>query len=122
MLIHEQILKPMMYQIAILENTVQRPIEPDKAFDYVKMHALAVGEIKEAETLDEAFLFIMSGEVGIIIEGFDKILIASARGWPQRGIQEPRQKLLFVVQGKDLPKRYGQIPLYSDERYGIQIL
>ena len=28
MLIHEQILKPMMYQIAILENTVQRPIEP----------------------------------------------------------------------------------------------
>ncbi len=95
MLIHEQILKPMMYQIAILENTVQRPIEPDKAFDYVKMHALAVGEIKEAETLDEAFLFIMSGEVGIIIEGFDKILIASARGWPQRGIQEPQSEIVI---------------------------
>ena len=95
MVINEQILKPMMYQIAILENTLQKSIEPGKAFEYVKMRVLAVGDIKEAETLDEAFILIMSGEVGIMIEGFEKILIASARGWPQRSIEEPPSEIVI---------------------------
>jgi len=86
------------------------------------MHALAVGEIKEAETLDEAFLFIMSGEVGIIIEGFDKILIASARGWPQRGIQEPQSEIVIRGPREGFTETLRSNTLYSDERYGIQIL
>ena len=67
----------------------------DKAFDYVKMHALAVGEIKEAETLDEAFLFIMSGEVGIIIEGFDKNFNCKRPWLAAAGLQEPPSEIVI---------------------------
>jgi spore germination protein len=93
--VHEQILKPMMYQITMLENIVKKPIEAATAFDTVKYHAFAVAEIKEVETLDEAFLPILSGEVAVMIEGFDKILIGSARGWERRGIQEPESEVVI---------------------------
>ncbi|MFO7295705.1 MAG: spore germination protein [Caldicoprobacter sp.] len=93
--INEQILKPMMHQIALLETNLNQPIQPDRIFEIVKLHALAVGEIKEAKTLDDAFLYVLSGEVAVIIDGFDKILIANARGWPQRSIQEPPSEVVI---------------------------
>ncbi|MFO7153648.1 MAG: spore germination protein [Caldicoprobacter oshimai] len=94
-IINEQILKPMMYQIALLETSLNRTIQPDKIFEVVKLHALAIGEVKEVKTLDDAFLRVLSGEVAVMVEGFDKILIANARGWPQRGIQEPPSEIVI---------------------------
>ncbi|MDN5277569.1 MAG: spore germination protein, partial [Clostridiales bacterium] len=93
--INEQILKPMMYQIALLETNLNQPIQLDKIFEVVKLHTLTVGEVREVKTLDDAFLRVLSGEVAVIIDGFDKILIANARGWPQRGIQEPPSEVVI---------------------------
>jgi Bacillus/Clostridium GerA spore germination protein. len=39
--INEQILKPMMHQIALLETNLNQPIQPDRIFEIVKLHALA---------------------------------------------------------------------------------
>ena len=32
---------------------------------------------------------VMSGEVALIVEGSNKILVLNARGWPSRGVSQP---------------------------------
>ena len=87
--IHNHILKGLMYEITLLEAGAKSSIKLDKAFSIVKDHALTVADIKVVDSLDEAMLFVMSGEVALIIDGTNQIIIVSARGWPQRSISEP---------------------------------
>ncbi len=84
--VHEAILKPLMYEASELNKERTIEVDQDKVFDFVKEHAVTVADIKEAESLDKAILFIMSGEAALLIEGYDKILVISARGWPARGV------------------------------------
>jgi len=79
--IHNSILKPIMFETSELHI--------DHAYDFILNHAVTVADIKETNKLDEAILFIMSGEAALIIDGFDKVIIVSARGWPTRGISDP---------------------------------
>lgn len=88
-IIHNHILKGLMYEIALLESKRGDAIDLDKAFSAVKEHALTVADIKIKDTLDECMKFVMSGEVALMVEGSDKIIIVSARGWPTRSISEP---------------------------------
>ncbi len=87
--IHEAILKPMMYEITTFENNRDKPIQEEEAYEIVRDHAVTVADIKEIDTLDESMLWVMSGEVALMINGFDTILVISARGWATRGISEP---------------------------------
>ena len=87
--INSMILRPMMYDIATLESNLKKPIEPEETYAFARDHAVAVADIKEMDTLDESILWVLSGEVALIIDGFDTILILSARGWASRGIAEP---------------------------------
>jgi len=89
-LVHNNILKGLMYEITLLESGRNRPVKLDKAFDIVKEHALTVAEVKEADSLDEAMNFVMSGEVALMVEGVNKIIIVGAKEWPQRSIEEPQ--------------------------------
>lgn len=89
LVINENILKNLMYEITMLETARDQPIDIDNVYEYVKEHAVSVGEISEAETLDKSMLMVMSGEVALIIEGSAKILIVNARGWPSRGVSQP---------------------------------
>ncbi|HHY81132.1 MAG TPA: spore germination protein [Clostridiales bacterium] len=88
-IIHNSILKPMMYDISELEEFEELKSNPDIIYDFVINHVVSVAEVKEAETLDEAMLLVMSGEVALMVNGFDKIIIVNARGWPARGISDP---------------------------------
>jgi spore germination protein len=87
--INENILKNLMYEITMLERARGQSIQVDNAYDFIKQHAVSVGEIAEAETLDKSMLTVMSGEVALIVEGSKKILIVNARGWPARGVSTP---------------------------------
>jgi spore germination protein len=95
-IIHEQIMKTMMYEISMLENNRGKPIEPGRAFEEVKNHVVTVADIKVTHSLDEAMLGVMSGEVSLIVDGFNQILIISARGWPARGIEEPETESVIL--------------------------
>ncbi|NLI60827.1 MAG: spore germination protein [Clostridiales bacterium] len=87
--VSENIMKALMYEITMLEQASGKIINLDNAYDYVKEHAVSVGEITETSTLDKCMLKVMSGEVALIVEGSDKILIVNARGWAARGISKP---------------------------------
>lgn len=46
-----------------------------------------------AETdIDKAVKFLYSGLTPIILDGFDKIIIADTRSYPQRGVEEPEKE------------------------------
>lgn len=45
-----------------------------------------------AEDIDSAVKKMYSGLVAIIVEGFDKIIIADTRDYPQRGVEEPSKE------------------------------
>ncbi len=87
--IHDSILRPMMYEIATYEGNKDEPLPKEEAYNFVKDQVITVADIKEIDTLDEATLFVMSGEVCVIVDGFDTFIIVSARGWPTRSISEP---------------------------------
>ena len=96
-LVHETILKPMMYEITTFEGNRGKAIEPSEAYGFAKDQVISVADIKEFKTLDECMLMVMSGEVALMIDGFDTILVLSARGWPSRSITEPQTE--GVVRG-----------------------
>jgi len=96
-LINDHILKPLMYQVAIPETNTNSNPNHHELFEIIKSNAFPLGDVKEAESLDEAFLFLMSGEIVLIVDGVQKFLIGSARGWRDRGINEPQSEM--VVRG-----------------------
>ena len=71
------------------EGWRDRPIDNIEAFDGIKQHAVSVGEIEDIDTLDDAMYSILSGDIIIIIDGFDQFVGVGAKNWPNRGIAEP---------------------------------
>lgn len=88
-IVNSHILKSLMYQITILEENRKRPIDNIQAFDGIKQHAVSVGEIEEIDNLEDAMYAILSGDIILIIDGFNKFIGVSAKGWPTRGVAEP---------------------------------
>ena len=86
--IQQMIMRPMMLELSKLEKS-GITIGKENAYDFVVNHIITVGEVQEADTLDKAMRFVMSGEVVLILDGYDKVLIVNARGWPDRGISDP---------------------------------
>ncbi len=56
----------------------------EELFPYIKSSA--------TDDIDTAVKFLYSGLAAIILDGFDKILIADVRRYPQRGVEEPEKE------------------------------
>lgn len=85
-LVQETVLKPMMYELTLHEGEHTRPASSAMVYQFVIDHIINVADIKETASLDESMRLVLSGEVALLINGFDKIIIVSARGWPKRAI------------------------------------
>lgn len=89
----------------VLNNlmTMARVVKPD--VDEIKntLHDLAieqniaVTELEEVESIDEAILSILIGETALLLDNYDKIVILGTRGWPTRSPSEP--ETATVVRG-----------------------
>ncbi|GAB6085621.1 spore germination protein [Alkaliphilus crotonatoxidans] len=55
----------------------------------LKSQALAVSEMKEVETIDDAITNLLSGEALLLLDNYDKIIIIAAKGWAARSVTEP---------------------------------
>lgn len=84
----------------LLEARMEKP-DPksikDNLLELVEKGNLAISEVKELKTLDDTIENILIGETVLIIDGYNKILMLSSRGWPMRGINEPQ--IETVVRG-----------------------
>lgn len=64
-------------------------------YDLIKKQNIAVTELKEVETIDEAVLNILSGETVLLLDNYEKIIIIASKGWPARTPQEPETEAVI---------------------------
>jgi spore germination protein len=95
--IHDSILRPMMSYVIEYEALIGDLIKLEDAYDFIIDHVITVADMRESDTLDEAMLLVLSGEVALMIDGYDKLIILSARGWSTRGLSNPESE--SVIRG-----------------------
>lgn len=69
----------------------------DSLSESLSRESIAVHDVKEEDRFDKLVDMVLSGETVLLIDGADKALILSTRGWPARGVQEPQTET--VVRG-----------------------
>ncbi|WP_407305794.1 spore germination protein [Desulfosporosinus sp. SB140] len=71
--VNENLIKPLM--------SLRQTISKEFAVDVVRESVLPIASIQEYRTLEEAVTGILSGDTALFIDGTDKVLLASIRGW-----------------------------------------
>ena len=78
-----------------------REVEPtplrikEDLFKTITTRSLANTEISEVETIEETIDAILIGETVLLLDGYDKVIILSSRGWPTRGIEESSSETAY---------------------------
>lgn len=90
LVVHDQLMKSLMLQMPVVYSN----LEQKNILEQVKEKALTVAEVKETKDLEQAMFNLLSGEVVLIIDGFDRVILVSARGWVARSIAEPESESL----------------------------
>lgn len=79
-------------QSAVVENLFQFLLQISKDMDTIEQwqaHCISYADSKIQEDLDTIVTLVLSGMMGIVIEGFDKALVLDVRIYPQRPPTEP---------------------------------
>lgn len=94
--IQEFILETLMIYVrqALLDETIITTKEP---YDVIKDHSLPIGNMTEVYHVEDLLFHLVSGDSVIMIDGYDKCIIASSRGWADRGVPEANSQT--VVRG-----------------------
>ncbi len=72
-------------------------IPAENQFEYLKKHALQSVDVKELLTLDEITQSTMTGDVIMLVDGYNKALMLSLKSFPNRGI--PSVETEITVRG-----------------------
>ena len=85
-LVDDDILKPLILKT--------RSIDPSKEkikniYNWVKEKVLTADQVKETNDFKEGVGAALSGDTAIFIDGYNRALLASTRGWEERGVQKP---------------------------------
>ena len=86
-LIHNHILKSL--QIEVIESGKDFSQQPDQLLEELYQKAITISEVKQADTLDEMSLAILSGDTVLLVDGINQGLILGSKGWVNRAVQEP---------------------------------
>jgi spore germination protein KA len=62
---------------------------PAKAFETIKTRYVTVSDIQETDEFPTLLFKVSSGDCAVFVDGLDRALICSARGWPERAVEEP---------------------------------
>ena len=63
--------------------------------DYIKDRTIAITELKDVETIDEAIKKILIGETMLFIDTIPEMIFLSSRGWPTRSVSEPETEAVI---------------------------
>ncbi len=94
-IIEDNILSPLMYRIKQLPPS--REQLNTNLFDALVNGGIATCDLKISKDLTDVQNGIMSGDMAIFIDGFDSVVIASTKNWPNRGVGSAETEV--VVQG-----------------------
>ncbi|MCL6601177.1 MAG: spore germination protein, partial [Alicyclobacillus macrosporangiidus] len=81
----DMVLKPLLFDEPRYDS-------PSNLAEWLQMRALPVGETQVIDTLSKAVRSILAGDAGMFIQGSDRAVMASIRGWEKRTIEEPNSE------------------------------
>lgn len=85
--IEQSVLEKIIEEVKILPEMVSG--DPRDLFDFIKDFVIASADLKVITSFDEVCKAVLSGDTAILIDGYEKGLAISTRGWPMRSIVEP---------------------------------
>lgn len=91
-LIDEYIVKPLLVNIRIIDPN-ETLLSPDM-FTRLKEQVFNAVEIKEENEFDEVLDAVLGGNTAVFIDGYDTVLIISAKGGETRSIKEPETETI----------------------------
>jgi len=94
-LIDEYIVKPLLVNIHIIDPD-EKLLSSD-LFTILKDHVFNAVEIRQEKVFDEVLDAVLAGNTVLFIDGYDTVLVMSAKGGATRSIQEPETEM--VVRG-----------------------
>ncbi|ABP68342.1 GerA spore germination protein [Caldicellulosiruptor saccharolyticus DSM 8903] len=94
LVINEHILKPLMKDTYLYQN---QQYTPQDLYKFIKDCILYSHCITEEFDYAKTIHSILCGDVALFVDGIDRALLVSVRGWESRGIEEPNTEV--VVRG-----------------------
>lgn len=93
-IVNDNILKPLLYdsKFSIYENN-----KKIKNLDIFSKLLVSAGDVKETADAQDILNSVLSGDTVLLVDGFDKGLVISTRGWDMRAIAEPASE--SVIRG-----------------------
>lgn len=84
-LVEGEFLKNIMYSLEYMPKT--------DVFEFLQERAVTTADTKEAKTLEDAILAVLSGDTAIFMENCPKALIISSKKFPTRGVQSAESEV-----------------------------
>ncbi|GIM28219.1 spore germination protein KA [Clostridium polyendosporum] len=91
--IQEFILKALMFEVRKVDLKGE-DLREKGWFQILKDFSISVADVKEVEDIDALYLGLSSGDTVILLDSYNKVLLASSRGAPGRGVNEPTSQTL----------------------------
>ena len=85
--INDFILKPI-----VLESRQAKPdkdFPPKELYHRLLYNVTPAGEVVEAGDFDQLIFLVLTGIGAVLVDGIDKAIMVSAKGWPKRAVNEP---------------------------------
>ncbi len=96
--------KPLLSEYVIQSLSDEKNIEKSTyknvgthIFKTIANEDIALSEIEEEDKMEELIVAILSGETVLLIDGINKAIVLSTRGWNTRSVEEPETET--VVRG-----------------------
>lgn len=65
-------------------------MEPQDQYNYLRDNALGITDVKQLDTFKDARMGVLIGDAVLFIDGYDKAIKISSKGYPNMGIQETK--------------------------------
>ena len=86
-IVNDFVLKPIVLEAR--EAKPDRDYSPKELYERLLYYSTPAGEVAEACDFDQLIFLVLTGIGAVLIDGVDKALMVSAKGWPQRAVSEP---------------------------------
>lgn len=96
-IISDFIMESMMLDNSLSGDVEDRIQTSSNVMQILKDHALTIGDIHDITDFKNLYNALLSGDAVILIDGQTQGIVASARGWKDRGVTEPASE--NVVRG-----------------------
>ncbi|MFD2925640.1 spore germination protein [Halobacillus naozhouensis] len=94
-LVDEKSVNEFVLESIKVEASGAGEVNRENVFDFIKTHAISVGEVKVLQDWDKLILSILSGHTAILVDGSSKIITGSTQGGETRQVSEPSAQLVI---------------------------